>query len=83
MPVLKTLQSFFAAASRSARRSGHPRKALAVEAAPSVMESPSVTMVPTDGSALTSTPVTKAVTRVSLASGNATAAVLSPGAWVT
>ena len=78
MPTLTT-PSLPAGARRSARRSGQLRKALLVEVAPSVMESPNATTVPVAVVASTSTSVTRAVRRASFCSGNCAASVWSPG----
>src|SRR5436190_15567318 len=75
MPTLTTDQLALAPASRSARRSGQERKALVVEAAPSVIESPSVTSTLVGRLAATSTSVTSIGAFISLAPGSAAAAV--------
>src|SRR5689334_17691136 len=78
MPTLTTDQLAFAALSRSPSRSGQERKALVVEAAPSVIESPRVTSTLVGRLAATSTRVTSIGALISRAPGRLAAAVKSP-----
>jgi hypothetical protein len=66
-------------ANRRARSSGQRRFAFGVDAVPSVIESPNVTVAPTDAGAMTSTRAMKYQDDIVLATGKVALPVWLPG----